>query len=285
MCFLIGTFWKTVLLQLLLHWLHCLKHITVKACGSCAWLAGFVVLISAERTPKLILAIAEFVNGAGAEAVAKLQRALPRLEAALQQCCIVPFRHSGRELASLHAVPDAATISSAAITKAAAGTDPHNGAQLNRCLDAYWVHRHRPVADEDWQGPLPQSIPSGETVCSKAGHCLCSPEGRQLLRLKDSLYDLLKECCPAETAERALAREGYLVLRLRSMPEQPFFGDDSDGDEALEEDNRWWHLSKLMLTPYLPVFTDMVTPAFTEGDPVPLDEEIALQAGLFVCLS
>ena len=227
------------------------------------------------------LALADFAKGAGAEAVAKLQQALPKLEAALKQCCIVPLRHGDKQLVSLQAVPDAPTISSAAIAAAAAGPDRHAGVQLNRCLDAYWVHRNRPLGDEDWHGPRPDDIRSGETVCSLAGHCLCSIEGRKLRRLRESLYELLKEVSPSESEERSLARDGYLVVRLRAISEQHFFGDDSDSDGALEEENRWWHLSKLMLSPYLPVFADMTTPAFDEEDPVPLDEEVVLQALVF----
>ena len=118
-------------------------------------------------------------------------------------------------------------------------------------------------------------------MCSLAGHCLCSIEGRKLRRLRDSLYELLKEVSPSESEERSLARDGYLVVRLRAISEQHFFGDDSDSDGALEEENRWWHLSKLMFSPYLPVFADMTTPAFDEEDPVPLDEEVVLQALVF----
>ena len=112
--------------------------------------------------------------------------------------------------------------------------------------------------------------------CYKAGHCLCGDEGEQLRSFRAGLFAQLKAFSPRLSNNRSLLTNGYIVIRARREVMDTFFGDD--GSEMVENTYKWMHVSCLLLGPYVPVFQPMEAVGITDGDIVPENQEIELQA-------
>ena len=225
-------------------------------------------------------AIADYVKNEGANTMATVKDTFPQLSESLQKCCAMPLRDRDESIAYVHTVSDASSIAASTATLLASAPNVPAHVRMGQCLDAYWAHRHRPVGADDWQGPELGGKQGGtDSACCKAGHCLCSPEGRRLKRMTDRFYAIVKEFCPADSKERELARDGFIVVRLCQQPVHRLFDDSEEEDP--EDENRWWHIAKLMLKPYLPIVVDMRALDFAEDELVPLDAELRMQACFF----
>ena len=148
-------------------------------------------------------------------------------------------------------------------------------------LDAYWSARMRPICEGEWDGKPDE--PRKETACFKAGHCLCSVSGRQLYRFATRFLEQHKLMTMKGTSERALMKDGYLVWRLRGTPREPLFAGlatgVSSGSEGIDEDTYvYWHVSLVLLSPYVPVFQVLECERTDQGEKPGPHEELAVKA-------
>lgn len=169
-----------------------------------------------------------------------------------------------------------------ALTADAAPGQKFRPATLGSCLDGYWVARHRPILSGEWTGDNLLGV-NEETKCYKAGHCICSTDGRRLYAFRNAFLRAMKAFAPKETIERRLLLDGFLVWRLRGEPKMPFFGDagggaDSSSGELTEDTYLFWHVAVTNLSPYQPVFQVLTNTLAEEGGVIPDGEELAVKA-------
>lgn len=151
-------------------------------------------------------------------------------------------------------------------------------------LDASWGFVCRPVYEEDWHGP--EAAADMETPCWRAGVCICSARGKSLFKFRNRLLAALKRLCPRGTREHDALCDGHVVLRLRGKPMAnkgvaDWFG-DSDDEQLRESDveTLFWHVSLLVLSPFVPVFQPMDCPALGHLGVAGLDDlpSVSLEA-------
>lgn len=121
-------------------------------------------------------------------------------------------------------------------------------AQVGACLDAHWQRAHTLVFHADV--PKIGSLPRTADRCFRAGVCLCSAVGKQVLRFRNALHRLLRAAYPLDSP----ARSNFL---LSGCVFCAFEGAPVRADEC-EFTHTFLHISLMRLSPLEVVFQPMV---------------------------
>ena len=250
-------------------------------------------LLSSERKKveqELIEAARLFANTTGKDMRSRIVRDIPSLSAIEQKLYAGPSDPHGLACCErLHVRPNPDEISAQAIAMdTEEGNEKSKKRNLGVGLDAYWTARMRPIAPEEWTGPADKKMP--ESRCFLAGHCLCSPGGRQLHRFRNSLIRHQKLMTMKGTPERQLMQDGCLVWVLRGTPRDPLFagmaGADDDSSGGVDEDvYLFWHIAMVLLSPYVPVYHVLGCDSADSGEKPAPHTEIAVKVTLCVFVS
>lgn len=183
-----------------------------------------------------------FRSGPGAEAVAELKEEFPALQ---QVEGLVPIpAPSG--LCCFEVLP--ACRSFVADTVAWALQSKQCNASLG--MREYWTDAHKPTAASEHMPAQEKDHTS--TECLVAGMCLCSAEGRELRRFRNSCLRAMKAAFPAHSEARTGLLDGFVVVRFTNMPSETSLG-PLVGDAAQAKD-LWLHVGLHYLCPYRPTF-------------------------------
>ena len=134
---------------------------------------------------------------------------------------------------------------------------------LYRQLDEVWGDNCSAVLEEDWSGPnlTDQKEPADpHAKCREAGICFQTKDGRNLYKCRNRILAAMKRLAPPKSDLRRKQVEGRLALKIRGSPREQFFEPDPLGwdeymgaSDAVDLDVFYvWHLSFLLLSPYVP---------------------------------
>ena len=230
------------------------------------------------------VAIEAYLRNTGGPTRERLLAALPGLAALSERLEALPLRVGDAQVHHLAHFANSDEISACAIGSACArGQERGKGYRgFGAGLDAYWNSKTRPIYEGDWHGPSFCGT-ADTTMCFRAGHCVqCTLQGRRLRAFRNAVLRQMKMFAPRESREREWLRTGFIVLRLRGRPRQTFFGGASgaaadSSDEGLEDLFKFWHVSSLLLSPYIPVFMEMHCKDADEPMAFPMDADIELE--------
>ena len=107
-------------------------------------------------------------------------------------------------------------------------------------LDKWWMELHKAV-DTGLMEPASNAVSLKPGRCQEAGICLCSQEGRQLLRCRNQLLKALKASFQVKK-DKALLGDGHMFFKLTQ----------SKAVEEEEETSLWFHISRVSWSPYKP---------------------------------
>ena len=160
-----------------------------------------------------------------------------------------------------------------------AGARGSNASQLGPLLDGYWAAKNTPVNESDHVGPtLASKKQPVESECHlSGGHCLCSPAGKELKKIRTNIENYMKYVMPADTPQRKDLADGYVVFLLTGRPVTSIFGDDANPDFS-EYVYHFWHVSDIIFSPYVPTFQAMICQALQDDPSLALDHELLLEA-------
>ena len=158
--------------------------------------------------------IIAYSSGQGKHATDRVLRLFTPLEILRHHVSSSPLWLGGESLvAHLNCAPDVPKMACNSVSLAAGSQSI--APKLLSTLDAYWSAQHRPVYEEDWQGP-PTNSEREFSRCFEAGHCIIHcVEGRRLYRFHNNLLRTLKLYFPRKTPGQQDIREGWIVVRLR----------------------------------------------------------------------
>lgn len=184
-------------------------------------------------------ALASFAAGVGKEREAKLRKAFPNLP-----------------LDTLRAVPsprgwcfECHPAQGESVANAVLWAHYTKEANSSSALKRHWEQCHETLLEANCP-PIAATMPhlSG---CCVAGRCLCTNEGKHLVKLRSALFDNMKKVFLAGSELRDRLIDGHFILKLDGLP-------DTDDFDALLEDDAfkevWLHVGMLSLSPYQPTF-------------------------------
>ena len=223
-----------------------------------------------------------FASGAGKEIRSRTIRAIPSLSEDEQKLYAVPSDLGGLGFERMHVRAGSEEVSSLAIAMdTAEGNVFSSQRNLGVGLDGYWQAKMRAITPEEWSGPADKKLP--ESRCFRAGHCLCTPEGRRLHQFRNKFIAHQKLMTMKGTPERTLLRDGCLVWMLRGSPKESLFqgmvGAEDDSSGAIDEDIYvFWHIPMVLLSPYVPVYHVMACDTADRGEKPAPHTELAVKA-------
>jgi hypothetical protein len=131
-------------------------------------------------------------------------------------------------------------------------------------LDADWKHKNRLIHHAD-QAKVSAPMPTQK--CLQLGWCVCSPEGRVDMQLRNRLFRNIKLQCRVGSEARRLLIGGFVVIELRwardtrGPSKWSAFALGVDHEDALpadqQQDNEGSlcvHIGSMSLSPYRPKF-------------------------------
>jgi hypothetical protein len=131
-------------------------------------------------------------------------------------------------------------------------------------LDADWKHTNRLIHHAD-QAKVSAPMPTQK--CLQLGWCVCSPEGRVDMQLRNRLFRNIKLQCRVGSEARRLLIGGFVVIELRwardtrGPSKWSAFALGVDHEDALPADQQqgnegslWVHIGSMSLSPYRPTF-------------------------------
>ena len=151
-------------------------------------------------------------------------------------------------------------------------------------LDRMWNHLTRLLPATVEPVPrthVPDSLEPDHSICFDAGVCLCGEGGAKQLQARHRLFTILKAAFPKDFGER---RAHFLKRRMfMRITWHPTFENDEDevqlADWGLSEP-RWFHISRVCLSPYDVCFSEMYETADCDDvfDANPMVGETVLKA-------
>ena len=207
-------------------------------------------------------AIETFVAGRGRDLLKRVVQDVVSLQQVEKELHALPTTSvAGTPINHLVHSVDAPNLASKAFSLIqAAGEEKGKGYKgFRTALNGYWKSICRPVYEGEWTH-VPCLGLKETTACYDAGHCLCCVAGKRLKTFRTKLMTHIKGFCMKGTPENKLLKEDFLVVRFRGRPKRSFFGggEMGDSDEGLEDVYRFWHLSRKLDNPDIPVFMTMV---------------------------
>lgn len=133
-------------------------------------------------------------------------------------------------------------------------------ANIGSVIARDWSHRHSLIQHND-QAFL-QVAPPSKHMCSEQGFCVCSPEGKLVLRIRNTLLRCPKLVCPRSSTNRVLLTEASLVAKLEGIGSirsawSDFAVDTDDGAAdkfRFGKGVHWFHVGFMLLSLYRPEF-------------------------------
>ena len=130
-----------------------------------------------------------------------------------------------------------------------------------------WERRHALVMQGDSR-PLLAEHAEPESLCMKAGMCLCCAQGQRRRQFTERFVRALKRAVPHQTPLRASARDGFLLCHFRSFPGLALPLQQRGEREREPSTDHWLHLGLLFLKPFRATFMGMkLASAEGEGEP------------------
>lgn len=221
-----------------------------------------------EKEKKKKEAKAAYARTTGVEMVERAVRAIPGLKEIKKDLVSLPLHVGGNmKTALLQYRPDTGVMARdccAALN--AIPVNKHDPTVMNAvtAIDRYCEARYRPVYQEDWgnHGRGCGDFGPVNSPCFEKGVCLETTAGRRLYRFRNAVFAFMKSTCPPKTTMRNYLTDGWLVLALHGRPTFCVFPEE----EGLEDQLEYWHVSFLLLSPYIPVFQKMSSEQTRAGD-------------------
>lgn len=153
---------------------------------------------------------------------------------------------------------------------------------LSTSLRQHWATRHKTLLEGDCRPVGEQQKGAAPTECRSVGRCVCSAEGQQIKRFKNSLLRCMKKVCPTGSEERAKLVQGFVVVHLIGRPAE---GDD-EAYLASESPVKgaWLHIGLQYLSPYRPTYMALQPVRDACGQEI-LDGTVLLQVQRVSCRS
>ena len=189
----------------------------------------------------------------GEDLIAKFLRVFPEV------------KHRGSEFSAFRGSPDS-TIgmlrwspvdSLSRITAIiSSARDTHASQLLMKQLEVSWALAHSTVQSQPTAPEVERAVPQ-HRKCHEAGMCICSPEGRAVDAFLQYINEAIKSTVKGKTKRHAL-KHGMYAAAFVAETEEQYRNRERCGDEsqalALQPDVVWFHISKHILSPWVPTF-------------------------------
>ena len=200
-------------------------------------------------------AMAEFKSTVGAQWVASLSTVAPQLIPTSGQ--LVPIPHN--TLMQFGYIPDLVADVTDIASCAAQGGRASN---LQQALQLDWDHRMQSVSGSVGAGPVGAAMigdedgPKARDECRMYGVCVCSDEGKPILKMEKKFMVAFKHQTQRGSIDRTAMVEGKYLLRL-TWQEVRDAAEDGSGAAAggdLRQGDEYWHIGNAHLAPCRPTF-------------------------------
>jgi hypothetical protein len=189
------------------------------------------------------LAVRKYILGDGQAMVDKICKVCPQLQGSLA----VP----SRDIPTIALQSDSAAVAQQMVawTYGAKGSPELRSWAAG--LDAEWISKHSmmlsalcdEIVDDDDMGK--------ELLCATLGRCVCSKEGKQLLRLGKRFVVAVKQFLPFRSQDRRRLADGEFFCLLRGARPDVASQSGSAGDVAEDADVlHVWHFALQYLSPF-----------------------------------
>jgi len=149
--------------------------------------------------------------------------------------------------------------------------------------DSAWKAINRPLMNKAC-GAEAEEKPEKD-ACNKAGMCLCTPVGREIVRFGESFQDVcMKPLARAHSEGRVSLKRGNWAFRFTGSPMAKYADDPLEELESWDRQEIILHVASMCLSPWLPGWQVLGRSEAPVGDPPATDIRIYTEANRYLTI-